>query len=256
MARQGKRGLDYFPHVCILDDSMNYIIALHQSNGYYIYFKLLEHIYSTNGYYCEWNKKNIVLFANKISIKIDLLNDIIDDMLEEKLFSKSKLKRFIILTSKSIQKTYAEATLRRKTVGVINDYLLIKSVDILTINANIIFLNVDKSTQSKVKESKEDKSIYNEFYSFEIENSNNDDNYIKFVKILFGENNSGLKLKGVLKIENQLTYKQFGVIYNEKQKNKVSLTTVLENLENRSDLLKKYSTLQRVLLNWMKTNKK
>lgn len=98
--------------------------------------------------------------------------------------------------------------------------------------------------------------IYNEFYDFEIEKSNNDINYIQFVKILFGENNSGLKLIGVLSLKNQVSFKQFQLVFQEKKKNNVSLTTILENLENRPDLLKKYSMLQRVLLNWMKTNKK
>lgn len=97
---------------------------------------------------------------------------------------------------------------------------------------------------------------YSKFYDEEIVISENDPNYIKFIKILFGKNNSGLKLKGVLSIENQLTFKQFQLVYSEKKKNNISLTTVLENLENRPDLLKKYSLLQRVLLNWMKTNKK
>jgi len=111
--------------------------------------------------------------------------------------------------------------------------------------------NIDKE---KIRIKKD--IIYNDFYDFEIENSKNNTNYIQFVKILFGENNSGLKLAGVLKLKNQLTFKQFQLVYSEKKKNSVSLTTVLENLENRPDLLKNYSMLQRVLLNWMKTNNK
>lgn len=100
------------------------------------------------------------------------------------------------------------------------------------------------------------KYIYNKYYDEEIEISKDNEKYVQFVKILFGENNSGLKLNGVLKISNQVSFKQFELVYSEKQKNNVSLTSILENLENRPDLLKRYSTLQRVLLNWIKTNKK
>ena len=112
--------------------------------------------------------------------------------------------------------------------------------------------NTPKVKKSKVKESK---YIYNKFYDLEIINSNNDENYIQFVKILFGENNLGLKLEGVLSLKSQLTFKQFQLVYSEKKKYSISLTTILEDLENRPDLLKKYSVLQRVLLNWMKPKK-
>lgn len=112
----------------------------------------------------------------------------------------------------------------------------------------------DGQTQSDPnKNDKNDKEyIYDYFYDEQIELSNGDQNYIQFVKILFGENNLKIPLKGVLKIKNQLTYSQFQLVYTNKVKNNVSLTTILENIENRPDLLKKYSLLQRVLLNWMK----
>jgi len=113
--------------------------------------------------------------------------------------------------------------------------------------------NTPKVKKSKVKESK---YIYNKFYDLEILNSNNDENYIQFVKILFGENNLGLKLEGVLSLKSQLTFNQFKLVYSEKKKYNISLTTLLEDLENRPDHLKKYTHLQRVLLNWMKPNKK
>jgi len=113
--------------------------------------------------------------------------------------------------------------------------------------------NTPKVKKSKVKESK---YIYNKFYDLEILNSNNDENYIQFVKILFGVNNLGLKLEGVLSLKSQLTFNQFKLVYSEKKKYNISLTTLLEDLENRLDHLKKYTHLQRVLLNWMKPNKK
>jgi hypothetical protein len=108
-------------------------------------------------------------------------------------------------------------------------------------------------TLQEDKEYKEVKKyIYNEFYDEQILISNEDKNYIQFVKMLFGENNLKLPLKGVLKIKNQLTYNQFLLVYAAKQKYNASLTLILENIENRPDLLKKYSLLQRVILNWIK----
>jgi len=127
-----------------------------------------------------------------------------------------------------------------------------KQDDTKNVTCNEHVRNTPKVKRSKVKESK---YIYNKFYDLEILNSNNDENYIQFVKILFGENNLGLKLEGVLSLKSQLTFKQFQLVYSEKKKYSISLTTILEDLENRPDLLKKYSVLQRVLLNWMKPKK-
>ena len=133
-----------------------------------------------------------------------------------------------------------------------------KQDDTKNVTCNEHVRNTPKVKRSKVKESKvkESKYIYNKFYDLEILNSNNDENYIQFVKILFGENNLGLILEGVLSLKSQLTFNQFKLVYSEKKKYNISLTTLLEDLENRPDHLKKYTHLQRVLLNWMKPNKK
>jgi hypothetical protein len=76
------------------------------------------------------------------------------------------------------------------------------------------------------------KTIYSEFYDSEIEKSQNDENYIQVVKGLFGENNLGLKLTSVLKMEAQLTYKQFTTIWYLKNKYKFSIMEILEDMEN------------------------
>jgi len=159
MARKGKTGLDYFPHDCILDDSINYIVALYKEKGYYLYFKLLEHIYSSDGYFCKWDNKNIVLFADKIKMDISEINNIVDEMIKETMFDNGIFKKYKVLTSSSILNRYLEATTRRKQVEIINIYILKDNVDILTQYDNIITLNADISTQSKVKESKEKKNI-------------------------------------------------------------------------------------------------
>lgn len=165
MARKIKIGLDYFPHSCDLDDDLLYIIALHKEIGYYVYFRLLEHIYFKNGYFCYWDKKHVALFSSKINVDINKVNDIINDLISEQLFDKLHHKKYNILTSKGIQVRYFEAIDRRKEADIIKDYILIDNDYINKSNVNIKWLNVNKSTQSKVEKSKEDKSIV--IYSFE-----------------------------------------------------------------------------------------
>lgn len=97
--------------------------------------------------------------------------------------------------------------------------------------------------KNTLKETKE--IIYNSFYDSEIEKSQNDSNYIRVVKILFGENNLCIPLDSVLKMPIQLSYDQFKKIWYLKEKYKISITEILESMENWNDLKKRktvYST--------------
>ena len=107
------------------------------------------------------------------------------------------------------------------------------------------------NTLQEYKEVK-NKYIYSEFYDSEILKSKNNEEYIKFVKVLFGENNLKQPLTNVLKLKNQLTFAQFPLVMQKKKEYNCPITTVLENMENKPTLTKDYSSLQRTLLNWMK----
>ena len=61
------------------------------------------------------------------------------------------------------------------------------------------------------------KYIYSEFYDSEIEKSQNNEEYIKFVKVLFGDNNLKQPLTNVLKLKNQLTFEQFPLVMAERK---------------------------------------
>jgi len=159
MARQIKQGIDYFSHDCnMFDDSLEYIIAIHNSSGYYVYFRMLEKIYSGNGYFAEANHKSMALFASKISMPVDKVDEIIRDCVKEGLFDLDLFRNYEILSSKGIQARYFEAISRRKNIKIINEYILLDNDYINGLNVDIISLNVNKSTQSKVKESKLNKS--------------------------------------------------------------------------------------------------
>jgi hypothetical protein len=90
----------------------------------------------------------------------------------------------------------------------------------------------------KLRELREVKEtiVFNEFYDAEIIKSKQDQNYIKVVKILFGENNLGVPLKSVLKMEIQLSYCQFVKLWFLKEKYKISITELLEQMENWKEL--------------------
>ena len=106
MGRQIKKGLDYFPHNCQFDDELNYIISKYKSEGYHVYFSLLEKIYFNEGYYMNASEKNITLLYGNINVNINSINVIINECLCEHLFDKNLHKKFKILTSRGIQSRY------------------------------------------------------------------------------------------------------------------------------------------------------
>ena len=105
------------------------------------------------------------------------------------------------------------------------------------------------NTNNKDKKDKED--IYGEFYNSEIEKSNGDENYLKVVKMLHGENNLGIKLDVVLKIQHQLTYEQFKKLWYLKGKYKFSFTEIFERIQDWGNP-KKRKTVYRVFLTFAK----
>ena len=97
-----------------------------------------------------------------------------------------------------------------------------------------------------------DKSIvYSEFYDSEILKSNSEENYIRIVKIIFGENEIGHKLNSVLRMKDQLSYEQAKKILQYKAKHGIVIAEVLEEMENWKDLNKRTS-LYKTFLTFMK----
>jgi len=87
-----------------------------------------------------------------------------------------------------------------------------------------------------------DNNVYNVFYNSEIIKANGDGEYLKIVKGLFGENNLGVPLNSVLKMETQLSYEQFTRIQAYRKKYTFSIIQLLESMENWGNP-KKYKTV-------------
>lgn len=97
-----------------------------------------------------------------------------------------------------------------------------------------------------------DKSIvYSEFYDSEILKSSSEENYLRIVKIIFGENEMGHKLNGVLRMKDQLSYDQAKKILSYKSKYGIVISEVLEEMENWKELNKRTS-VYKTFLTFMK----
>ena len=104
---------------------------------------------------------------------------------------------------------------------------------------------VEQPCNTNKNDNKDKEYIYSDFYDSEILKSENNENYIRIVKLLFGENNLCIPLKAVLKMEDQLSYEQFKRLWYLKEKYKFSFGEILESMENWKELKKRktiYST--------------
>lgn len=157
MARPQKAGLNYFPLDTDIDqdDKIALIEAKYGIIGFGIIIKLFKKIYSSNGYYYDWNEQTQLLFSKSIGLDFNKIIEIIDDAIKWNLFDKKLWKTYKILTSKRIQKTYLEATGRRKEVEIIKEYIVNGVNDYINKdNVYIYSKNDDIGTQSKRKEKK------------------------------------------------------------------------------------------------------
>lgn len=166
MARPTAKGVEYFPlNVNFINDLKVRKLLLScgaQSIAVLIY--LLSTIYKDEGYFVEIHEDEIDLIALDVNVTPEFVLEVINKACEVRLFDVNLYNNFNILTSKGIQERYLKITERRKNSVVITQFNLI-NVDNNSINVNNNSVNVDnnsvnvyKSTQSKVKKRKVQKS--------------------------------------------------------------------------------------------------
>ena len=186
--RPGKAGLDYFELDCHVDEKVELIEAEFGLKGFAIVIKLFQYIYSSFGYYCNWNPEISVLWAYRLGCthgvgqgnvdkKYDecalsgfpknLINEVVAASIRRGIFSGDLFDKYHILTSSGIQKRYINAVSRREKIDLIKEYLLI-DVSNNSINVCINSICVDgnsinacRNSQSKEKEIKEKESKEN-----------------------------------------------------------------------------------------------
>lgn len=163
-----KSGVDYFPLECNENKNMELIEAQFGLKGFAVMIKLFQMIYSDKGYYCKWNEETALLFNRKncgLIMGDNVVGDVVSKAVQRGIFSEEKYKKYGILTSEEIQKTYFEIVKRRIKAEIQKEYLLISKEEIpqnVYINDKNVCKNVEnvnRKAQSKVKERKESKNI-------------------------------------------------------------------------------------------------
>ena len=162
MARPNKQGLDYFPlDVNLLTNlKVRRLISAQGINSIAVIIELLCRIYQGKGYYIERSNDLAFLISDALrsGISEGAVEEIIKKAIELGFFDANMLDDFGILTSESIQKTFFEATKKRKGVQYDGRFLLISINGYNNlVNVDINSINVHHNKQSKEKKSKENK---------------------------------------------------------------------------------------------------
>ena len=162
MARPNKQGLDYFPlDVNLLTNlKVRRLISAQGINSIAVIIELLCRIYQGKGYYIERSNDLAFLISDALrsGISEGAVEEIIKKAIELGFFDANMLDDFGILTSESIQKTFFEATKKRKGVQYDGRFLLISINGYNNlVNVDINSINAHHNEQSKEKKSKENK---------------------------------------------------------------------------------------------------
>lgn len=158
MSRPIKTGIDYFPLDVDTDDKIELLEAKHGIKGFGIIIKLLQRIYK-NGYWYQWEEKELLLFSKRINVDRNEVSDVIKSSFELGILSETLFTQHKILTSQGIQKRYFAAIGRRAKIEIMPDYLLIDvSAYDNVINVCNNSINTHSGTQTKLKETKLNKT--------------------------------------------------------------------------------------------------
>lgn len=166
MARPTAKGVEYFPlNVNFINDlKVRKLLLSCGAEAIAVLIYLLSTIYKDEGYYVEIHEDEIDLIALDVNVTPEFVLEVINKACEVRFFDVNLYNNFNILTSKGIQERYLKITERRKNSVVITQFNLINvynnsvNVNNNSINVDNNPVNVYKSTQSKVKKRKVQKS--------------------------------------------------------------------------------------------------
>ena len=168
MGRNAKKGLEYYPmDVDIVSDiKIRKLIKYHGGQALTVYTLLLCHIY-TSGYFIHWDEDIPFVLSEQTGFDEEYIEKVVGYSITVGLFSEQLYNHDKVLTSKAIQERYSFICKQANRKSQIKEFSLISS-DKMPISSEEISVSSDKmpisseeSTQSKVKESKENKSKIN-----------------------------------------------------------------------------------------------
>lgn len=176
MGRPLAQGIEYFPMDVKFNDKIQLLEKECGLIGIAIWLKLLQRIYAKN-FFLMWDERERLKTAMALNVDDNVLDNVINVCIKWDILDINAYRNYSALTSAGIQKRYFKIIKRRTSCTVVKELLLIDLDEIYrlcpTVNINIIELDLGVNvninsvdvgvndgikTQSKVKESKVEKS--------------------------------------------------------------------------------------------------
>ena len=131
MARPQKAGLEYFPLDVDIDsdERVEFILAKHGFQAFGILIKLLMEIYR-QGYYIAWTERQRYVFAKRVNVDSMYTETVVSAYINEGIFDKNLFDQYGILTSHGVQTRYLQASGRRVTVEMIEQFCLLDTKEL------------------------------------------------------------------------------------------------------------------------------
>ncbi len=112
MPRPTNQSLNYFPLDCDFFDDDKIALTADEFGiaGELVAIKLLCRIYSTGGYFCEWNEESPALFSRRVmygAVDTETICKIVGALINRGFFCKEAFAQFGILTSRGIVKRFS-----------------------------------------------------------------------------------------------------------------------------------------------------
>lgn len=125
MARPYKKGLDFFYHDTFQRPELQLCEARHGLRAYALYYKILEKIFVSEGYYCYFGVDEIeMLYRTCFDGALSTYTTIFTDLCN-KCFCEELYRKYSIITSADIQRIFIAATSRRKRIEMIDEFILL-----------------------------------------------------------------------------------------------------------------------------------
>jgi hypothetical protein len=210
--------------------------------GVAVYDYVLCEIYRVRGCFIGWDESTAFDVAEYFNLKETQVNEVINYCCAVGLFNKGLLASGRILTSESIQKRYIEMCTRAKR----RDVIIPEEYKIIHEQCQITQEVCDKEEYIRVKKRKKE-ILSDESTKKDSHESSRSPDYEKF---LIWINKHAPYCSDTKNFPHQISEEELARLKEKYTGQQVA--DVIEQIENRKDLRKRYTNLYRTVLNWAK----
>jgi hypothetical protein len=194
MGRPTKQGIDFFPMDCDPDGSLEMFIIENGAEGFGLLVMLWQMIYKGDGYFIKYDD-DLLLRLKKDSLSaMEKVVSVVQNAIKRGIYSEDLFKKYEILTSHGIQKRYFPIARKKKSINVVQEFLLfdVSGCENLIYSAGNPVFDDGNATKEKEKEKEKEKGEgEGEGQKQVLDNPGFSDEFMKTVWAFFAKNKKG-----------------------------------------------------------------